>query len=177
MPIKGITIDNRKTKPGFLFVPIKGERFNGHTFIPSAFENGAVLTLSEKKLDNYPYILVEDTLKAYQDIAAWYKSQFDVKTVGITGSVGKTTTKEMIASTLSVCFDTMYSQGNLNQSTGVPQNIFMLEPHHTAAVIEMGTNHFGEIGCSGENRSAGYMCSHKYRSVSYRIFRFEGRNT
>ena len=143
--IKGVAIDNRKIEQDFLFVPIKGERFDGHSFIKSAFENGAVITLSEKTLENLPYILVEDSLAAFQNIAEWYKSRFSAKTVGITGSVGKTTTKEMVASVLSVAFDTMYSKGNLNNQTGVPQNIFMLEERHKAAVIEMGTNHFGEI--------------------------------
>lgn len=144
--VSHITIDSRQVQPGCLFVPIRGERFDGHQFIPSAYESGAVCALSERPLDTeHPYILVPSTLQAFQDIAAFYKSLFPISTIGITGSVGKTTTKEMISSVLSQQFDVLKSQGNLNNQTGVPLNIFRLERHHQAAVIEMGTNHFGEI--------------------------------
>lgn len=144
--ISHITIDSRQVEPGCLFVPIRGERFDGHQFIPSAYESGVACALSERPLDTErPYILVPSTLQAFQDIAAYYKSLFSIPTIGITGSVGKTTTKEMISSVLSQNFDVLKSQGNLNNQTGVPLNIFRLEEHHQVAVIEMGTNHFGEI--------------------------------
>lgn len=142
--IRGIAIDNRKTEKDWLFVPIKGDRFDGHSFIDGAFEAGALVTLSEKRTD-HPYIEVKDTAAAFRDIAEYYKSLFDIKTVGITGSVGKTTTKEMIASVLSQSFNTIYTQGNLNNQTGVPLTVLGIEETHEAAVIEMGTNHFGEI--------------------------------
>ena len=142
--IRGIAIDNRKIEKDWLFVPIKGDRFDGHSFIDGAFEAGALVTLSEKRTD-HPYIEVKDTAAAFRDIAEYYKSLFDIKTVGITGSVGKTTTKEMIASVLSQSFNTIYTQGNLNNQTGVPLTVLGIEETHEAAVIEMGTNHFGEI--------------------------------
>ena len=144
--VKGVVIDNRKVEDGFLFVPIKGERFDGHDFIGAAYEAGAVCCLSEKKLETQkPYILVKDSLQAYQDIAEFYKGLFGVKMIGITGSVGKTTTKEMVASVLEQQFCVLKTEGNLNNQTGVPQNLLRLLPEHEVAVIEMGTNHFGEI--------------------------------
>ncbi len=145
-PVRGVVIDNRKVEQGFLFVPIKGERFDGHDFIDSAYAGGAVCCISEKELATQkPYILVKDSLLAYQEIAEFYKSLFDVRTIAITGSVGKTTTKEMIAGVLGKRFCVLKSEGNLNNQTGVPQNLFRLEEEHEIAVIEMGTNHFGEI--------------------------------
>ena len=142
--ICGIAIDNRKIEKDWLFVPIKGDRFDGHSFIDGAFEAGALATLSERKTD-HPYIEVRDTAEAFKDIAEYYKSLLDIRTVGITGSVGKTTTKEMIASVLNQSFNTIYTQGNLNNQTGVPLTVLRIEEEHEAAVIEMGTNHFGEI--------------------------------
>ncbi len=146
--IRCVTIDSRKVEPGALFIPIQGERFDGHDFIPAAYAAGACCCLTQRPLDTpLPYILVEDTAQAFQNMAAWYKSRMGAKTVGITGSVGKTTTKEFVAGVLRQRFDVMYSKGNLNNQTGVPLMLFQLEPHHEAAVIEMGTNHFGEIDC------------------------------
>lgn len=144
--IKGVVIDNRKVEPGFLFVPIKGERFDGHDFILPAYEAGALACATERELEaDRPYILVEDSLAAFQALAEFYKSLFDVKTIGITGSVGKTTTKEMIASVLSQDYSVLKSEGNLNNQTGVPLTVFRLEDCYDVAVVEMGTNHFGEI--------------------------------
>lgn len=144
--IRGVVIDNRRVEPDFLFVPIKGERFDGHDFIPAAYEAGAVACITERPLEtDHPYILVEDSLAAFQGLAEFYKSLFSVKTVGITGSVGKTTTKELIASVLSQKYDVLKSEGNLNNQTGVPLTVLRLEAHHDVAVVEMGTNHFGEI--------------------------------
>ena len=143
--ICGIAIDNRKIEKGWLFVPIKGERFDGHSFIDAAFDAGAVCTLSEKDLSRTPYIKVSDTQQAFRDLAEYYRSLFSIRAIGITGSVGKTTTKEMVASVIKQCFNTLYTEGNLNNQTGVPLTVLKLEPWHEAAVIEMGTNHFGEI--------------------------------
>ena len=100
--VKGIVIDSRKVEEGFLFVPIKGNRVDGHDFIPQVFSMGALCVLSEKKLENEerPYILVESTTKALKSIAGFYRSELGIKVVGISGSVGKTSTKEMIASVL-----------------------------------------------------------------------------
>ncbi|MBQ9941513.1 MAG: UDP-N-acetylmuramoyl-tripeptide--D-alanyl-D-alanine ligase [Christensenellaceae bacterium] len=144
--ITGVVIDNRKVTGGELFVALKGERFDAHQFIPAAMAAGAACALSAKPLEAHvPHILVEDTQAAFQKLAGWYKAGFGVKTVGITGSVGKTTTKEMVAAVLEQSFCTLKSAGNLNNQTGVPQNLLRLEEQHQAAVIEMGTNHFGEI--------------------------------
>ena len=144
--VHSVAIDDRKVQPGDLFVPIKGERFDGHEFISRAFGAGAVATLTERELEgSQPYILVDSTLDAFQAIAEYYKSLFPIKTVGITGSVGKTTTKEMIWSVLSRQFRTLKSEGNLNNQTGVPLTVMRLDNTYQAAVIEMGTNHFGEI--------------------------------
>ena len=140
-----VSTDTRTITEGALFVPIKGERFDGHDFIKTAFENGACCTLSDRPVDYGPYILVNDTTEAFQRLAAFYKSLMPARTVGITGSVGKTTTKECVAAVLKQAYSTLYSQGNLNNQTGVPQTIFRMEQSYTAAVIEMGTNHFGEI--------------------------------
>ncbi|HBU12581.1 MAG TPA: UDP-N-acetylmuramoylalanyl-D-glutamyl-2, 6-diaminopimelate--D-alanyl-D-alanine ligase [Clostridiales bacterium] len=144
--VPGIVIDSRAVKPGFLYVPIKGERFDGHGFIPAAYENGALCCISERPLHaGKPYIHVPDSLRAFQDIAAYYKSLLPVKTIGITGSAGKTTTKEMIAAVLSQRFSVLKTEGNFNNQTGVPLTLLRLTERHEIAVVEMGTNHFGEI--------------------------------
>ncbi len=144
--IQGVEIDNRRIHPGFLFVPIKGERLDGHDFIEAAYEAGAICCLSEKMLDtNHPYILVKSTLQAFQTLAEAYCAMLPAKIVGITGSVGKTTTKEMVASVLSQSFRVLKTEGNLNNQTGVPLTVFRMEEDTQVAVIEMGTNHFGEI--------------------------------
>jgi UDP-N-acetylmuramoyl-tripeptide--D-alanyl-D-alanine ligase len=146
-PIKGITIDSRTAQEGFLFIPIKGERFDGHDFIESVFEKKAICCLSEQKLvsDKYSYILVDSCFQAFKDIAEYYRTLFDVKVVAITGSVGKTTTKEMIASVLSQKYNVLKSQGNFNNEFGLPLTIFNLNEKHEIAVLEMGMNNFGEI--------------------------------
>ena len=144
--VSGVTIDSRKVGPGFLFIPIRGERFDGHDFIQCVWDAGAVCCLSEKSLDTKkPYILVPSTIDAFQAIASFYRSLFPIPIVGISGSVGKTTTKELIASVLSQKFNVLKNEGNLNNQTGVPQTVFRLEECHQAAIIEMGMNHFGEI--------------------------------
>ena len=101
--IAGAVTDSRKVEKDYLFIPIKGERVDGHCFIPDVFEKGALAVLSEAALDHPagPYILVDSTTDAMKKIAAFYRTQLDIKVVGITGSVGKTSTKEMIASVLS----------------------------------------------------------------------------
>ncbi len=143
--ITGVTIDSRAVQPGFLFVPIKGERFDGHDFIPAARGSGALCCLTEKPLAEEPYILVGSALDAFQSIAGAYRSLFDIPVVGITGSAGKTTTKELIAGVLEQKYNILKNEGNLNNQTGVPITLLRLEPCHEAAVIEMGMNHFGEI--------------------------------
>jgi UDP-N-acetylmuramoyl-tripeptide--D-alanyl-D-alanine ligase len=144
--VAGVSIDSRETGPGFLFVPIRGERFDGHDFIKAAFDAGALCCLSEKPLDgSAPYILVPSALDAFQRIAAYYRSLFHIPAVGVTGSAGNTTTNELVAGVLSQKYRILKNEGNLNNQTGVPRTVFRLGPEHEAAVIEMGMNHFGEI--------------------------------
>ena len=139
-----VSIDTRTMQPGALYVPVKGDVFDGHRFIPQAFEKGAKLTLSEVDTP-YPHIRVPNAVKAFQALAHAYRCRFDIPLVGITGSAGKTTTRGMVSSVLSARYTTHSTTGNLNNQTGVPQVLFGLMPEHQCAVVEMGTNHFGEI--------------------------------
>lgn len=139
-----VSIDTRTMQPGALYVPVKGEVFDGHRFIPQAFEKGTKLTLSEVETP-YPHIRVENSVKAFQALAHAYRCQFQIPLVGITGSAGKTTTRGMVSAVLATTYTTHSTTGNLNNQTGVPQVLFGLMPEHQCAVVEMGTNHFGEI--------------------------------
>ena len=145
--ITGVAIDSRKIEPGFLFVPIKGARVDGHTFIPQVMEKGALVTLSEQPLENvtYPYILVDSCDQALKDIAAFYLDVLNIPVVGITGSVGKTSTKETIASILNQKYHVLKTEGNYNNEIGLPLTIFNLTEEHEVAVLEMGIDHFGEM--------------------------------
>ena len=139
-----VSIDTRTMAPGALYVPVRGDVFDGHRFIPQAFEKGARLTLSE--IDTpYPHIRVGNCVQSFQALAHAYRCQFDIPLVGITGSAGKTTTRGMVSAVLSTTYRTCSTTGNLNNQTGVPQVLFQLMPEHQCAVVEMGTNHFGEI--------------------------------
>lgn len=143
-----VTQDSRETKEGVLFVARVGEVRDGHDFLPQCFENGVTACLSQKVIaprNGAVVLLVPDTGKALLDLAAYYKDLFNIPCVAVTGSVGKTTTKDMIASVLSQKYDTLCTQGNYNNEVGVPLTIFRMEDHHEAAVIEMGMNHFGEL--------------------------------
>ena len=139
-----VSIDTRTMAPGALYVPVKGDVFDGHRFIPQAMEKGAKLTLSESDTP-YPHIRVDNCVKAFQALAHAYRCQFHIPLVGITGSAGKTTTRGMVSAVLSTVYNTHSTTGNLNNQTGVPQVLFGLMPDHQCAVVEMGTNHFGEI--------------------------------
>ena len=141
-----IVIDSRSAKAGSLYVPYIGERLDGHDFIPAARENGAALVISSRVLDITPYILVPDTLRALHDIARCYRNKFTIPVIGLTGSAGKTSTKDMVAVALSARFCVMKTQGNLNNETGAALTIFTLDESHEVAVVEIGTNHFEEIG-------------------------------
>jgi len=144
--ILNVSTDSRSISNGDLFIPLKGERFDGHKFIESAFEKGAICVLSEKKLDlNKPYIYVRDTKEALAALAEYYRSLFNIPIVAVTGSVGKTTTKDIIYSVLKQKFNTVKTEGNFNNEIGVPATIFKIDESSEAAVIEMGMNHFNEI--------------------------------
>lgn len=147
LEVSGVAIDSRKIEKDFLFVPIVGERVDGHTFIPQVMEQGALCTLSEKPLENadYPYILVKSSEQALKDIAEYYRCSLDIKVVGITGSVGKTSTKEMISSVLEQKYCVLKTAGNFNNEIGLPLTIFNIREEHEVAVLEMGINEFGEM--------------------------------
>jgi len=141
-----VCTDTRKIQPGSLFVCLRGERFDGHSFASQAAQLGAAALLVDHPVDaDVPQLVVTDTGKALLQLAGWYRRRFQLPVVGLTGSVGKTTTKEFIALVLGAKYNTLKTQGNLNNEIGVPQMLFRLEDNHTAAVIEMGMNHFGEI--------------------------------
>lgn len=144
--ITGITTDSRKLQNGEMFVALKGENFDGHDYAETAVKNGAAVVLSHQKLDtNIPYLLVENTLTALHKIAKHYKNKFKIPFVAITGSSGKTTTKDMIASVLSERYKVLKTEGNFNNAIGLPLTLFKLEKSHEIAVIEMGMNSLGEI--------------------------------
>ena len=144
--VEGIAIDSRQIEPGWLFVATKGERVDGHSFVGQVMEKGALCVLVEKKPDiDCPYILVDDSFQALKDIAAFYRSRLSCKVVGITGSVGKTSTKEMIAGVLSAKYNVLKTAGNFNNEVGVPLTLFRLREEHEVAVVEMGISDFGEM--------------------------------
>lgn len=145
--IRGVTVDSRLVHEGCLFIATPGERADGHRFIPDVYEKGALCAVSQQKLADPagPYLLVENTLQALKDAAEAYRKTLSIPVVGITGSVGKTSTKEMIASVLAQKYQVLKTPGNFNNEIGVPLTIFMIDEHHEAAVLEMGMNHFGEM--------------------------------
>ena len=145
--VLGVVIDSRQVESGYLFVAIPGEKVDGHKFIPDVFAKGAAAVLSEQQLEDPagPYILVESTTKALRDLAEYYRKSLDIKVVGITGSVGKTSTKEMIASVLSEKYRVLKTEGNYNNEIGLPLTIFKIRAEHEVAVLEMGISEFGEM--------------------------------
>lgn len=145
--ITAVTTDSRKVEPGCLFVPIVGARADGHHFISQVMEAGALCTLSEKNLGevDFPYIQVESSLQAVKDLAAYYLEQLQIPVVGITGSVGKTSTKEMIAAVLAQKYRVLKTQGNFNNELGLPLTVFRLREGDEIAVLEMGISDFGEM--------------------------------
>ena len=149
-----VSTDSRSIPNRALFVPLVGERFDGHDYLDAALERGAAGCLTAKKpaalLKDKFYIQVSDTLEALKALAAWYRAKFDIPMVQVTGSAGKTTTKEMIAAVLSQRFSTLKTQANFNNAIGTPLTLLNLSPEHQAAVIETGMNHFGEIRYLGE---------------------------
>ena len=145
--VTSVVIDSRKAEAGCLFIPIKGDNNDGHDFISNVMEKGARLTLTERAeaAGEYPYILVKSTNDALLKIAGFYRRQLAIPVVGITGSVGKTSTKEVIASVLSVKYKTLKTDGNFNNNIGLPLTIFRLKDDDEIAVLEMGISHFGEM--------------------------------
>lgn len=147
LTLASITIDSRKVEKDCLFVAIKGQRVDGNDFIPGAYEDGAACCMSTLPPRDFakPYIQVASCEQALKDMAEYYRSILDVTVIGITGSVGKTTTKEIIASVVSQKYDTLKTLGNFNNEIGLPLTVFRLRPHHQVAILEMGISDFGEM--------------------------------
>ena len=136
--------DSRLIGPGDLFVPLKGAR-DGHDFIETAFENGAVATLSEKEVEGHPYLLVDDVLAAFQKLAQYVLEKSQVDVLAVTGSNGKTTTKDMLAQLLSTTYKTYKTQGNYNNEIGLPYTVLHMPEGTEKLVLEMGQDHLGDI--------------------------------
>jgi UDP-N-acetylmuramoyl-tripeptide--D-alanyl-D-alanine ligase len=154
MEIKGISIDSRTVKEGELFIAIRGDRYDGHDFVPAAIQKGAWGALVEQSALEAKYaamgglrnvIPVEDTLFSLQEMSLIHRKKFSVPVIGITGSNGKTTTKEMLASIMLQKGPVLKNEGNLNNHIGVPLTLLKMDSHHTAAIIEMGMSGLGEI--------------------------------
>lgn len=150
--VKEVFIDSRQRVTNGLFIPIVGERFDGHTFLEGAIENGAIATLWEEgkelpvTLDKtFPVFYVENTLKALEDLAKIYLQQVQPKVIGVTGSNGKTSTKDLIDAVVSTSFKTHKTAGNFNNHIGLPLTILSMPNDCEVAILEMGMNHFGEI--------------------------------
>lgn len=143
-----ITTDSRAVNNGDFFIPLVGEKFDSHDYILSSFEKGGSGCLTHKdipSIDGKIIIKVEDTLAALRKLATYYRQKFEIPFVGITGSVGKTSTKDMVFSVLSKKYNVLKTQGNFNNEIGVPLTVFNLESSHEAAVVEMGMSGLGEI--------------------------------
>jgi len=145
----GIMTDTRSLKPGHLFLALRGEKFDGHDFAGVAVEQGAIAAITDRRtgtqLNGVPQLQVEDTLQAYQQIARWWRDQFDIPVIAVTGSVGKTTTKELIAAVLSTKGNVLKTQANYNNEIGVPKTLLELGPEHDYAVLEMAMRGSGQI--------------------------------
>ncbi len=142
-----VVIDSRKIEKDGVFIATVGEKVDSHCFIPAVFEAGALAVVCEKEPETAagPCIVVPDSFKALTAIAAYYRSMLDIPIVGITGSVGKTSTKELISSVLKKKYRVLNTEGNFNNEIGVPLTILRIRPEHECAVVEMGINHFGEM--------------------------------
>jgi UDP-N-acetylmuramoyl-tripeptide--D-alanyl-D-alanine ligase len=151
--VSGYSIDSRTTVPGELFFAVRGDRLDGHDFVAAAVEHGAVAAVVARArvaalpdaVLAVPLLIAEDPLQALQNLAAHVRRQWGRRVVAITGSAGKTTTKEAVAAALSTKFNVLKSRGNLNNNYGLPLELMRLEPEHEYAIIEMGMNHTGEI--------------------------------
>lgn len=146
--VNNVCIDSREVHEGSLFVPIIGERVDAHKFVAQVFANGAAATFTssgEITDASKPHILVENTEKALGALSVHYKKRYQIPVIGITGSVGKTSTKEMIAAALATKYNVLKTAGNQNSNIGVPLTLFRIEPEHEIAVIEMGISDFDEM--------------------------------
>lgn len=144
-----VCTDSRNIRPGCLFLPLQGERFDGHGFISDALEAGAAGCLTARERESYRsdrfYVKVRSTQRALRDLARYYREQFSIPFVAVTGSVGKTTAKDMIAAVLGARYHVLKTEGNFNNDIGLPLTILRLERGHELCVLEMGMDHAGEI--------------------------------
>ena len=144
-----VDTDSRDLHPGSLFIPLVGERFDGHAYINASLEGGAAGCLTARERESYLpgkfYIKVANTLKALWDLARYYRRRFSIPTVAVTGSVGKTTTKDMIAAVLSTRYRVLKTEGNFNNTVGLPLTVLRLTREHQVCVLEMGMSKKGEI--------------------------------
>ena len=145
----GVTTDSRKCGPGLMFFALKGERFDGNEFVRGALEQGCPYAVMDNK-DLYDaadgrMILVDNVLATMQQVAAFHRRQLGTPVIGITGTNGKTTTKELTNAVMSTTYNILCTQGNLNNSIGVPLTVFGLKPEHEYAIVEMGASHPGDI--------------------------------
>ena len=142
-----VTTDSRNCLQGSVFFALKGENFNGNTFVKQALKEGCAYAITDEKeyATDAHIILVDDCLQTLQQLASFHRKQMGTPVIGITGTNGKTTTKELVASVLSTQYNTLYTQGNLNNHIGVPLTLLQLTPEHEIAIVEMGANHPGEI--------------------------------
>lgn len=145
--VLGVDLDSRKIESGYLFIATKGERVDGHTFIEDVLKKGALAIIGEDeaKEEWLPYIRVKSSFQALKDIAKFYREQLDIKVVGITGSVGKTGTKEAVATVLSEKYTVLKTAGNFNNEVGLPLTVLRIRDNHQIAVLEMGISDFGEM--------------------------------
>ncbi len=147
--VGGVSTDSRTVAEGDLFVAIEGERFDGHRFVADAFAKGAAAAVVSSSADVVgaagPLLAVDDTVDALLDLSAWYRSRLDLAVVAVTGTNGKTTTKDMTAAALSTGMSTVKTDGNYNNHIGVPLTLFRIDRCHEAAVVEIGMNHPGEV--------------------------------
>jgi UDP-N-acetylmuramoyl-tripeptide--D-alanyl-D-alanine ligase len=145
----GIATDTRTIEGGEVFLALRGDNFDGHQFVAKARDLGAIAAVVDRnweaEVPNFPLLRVDDTLKAYQAIARWWRDQFSIPIIAVTGSVGKTTAKELIAAVLSTSGNVLKTQYNYNNEIGVPKTLLELSPAHNYAVIEMGMRGLGEI--------------------------------
>lgn len=147
---RGISTDTRNLKEGEIFLALEGANFNGHDFLKQAFSQGAIAAIINEKYtdlmnENFPILAVKNTLKAYQKIAQWWRKKLDLPVIGVTGSVGKTTTKELISAVLNTQGKVLKTEANYNNEIGVPKTLLQIDESHNYAVIEMAMRGKGQI--------------------------------
>ena len=145
--VLGITTDTRSIKPQELFIALVGENFDGHNFVTQAIDKGAIAVIVDRQIESVsvPQFIVKDTLEAYQQIARWWRDRFDIPVIGVTGSVGKTSTKELISAVLGTKGKVLKTEANFNNEIGVPKTLLQITSEHSYAVIEMAMRGMGEI--------------------------------